>query len=102
MKVSTNCVNAQEKLTEKRHTAENNYRLTEATKARKTNKDTKKQLIWEKRQEEKVTKKQPAKELKGQSEPPGRQSNNQQPTSDVSQTTTPRCNFANHISSLAC
>lgn len=45
MKVNTNCVNAQEKLTEKRHTAENNYRLTEATKARKTNKDTKKLLI---------------------------------------------------------
>lgn len=42
MKVNTNCVNAQEKLTEKRHTAENNYRLTEATKARKTNKDTQK------------------------------------------------------------
>lgn len=39
---------------------------------------------------------------KGGSEPPGRQSNNQQPTSDVSQTTTPRRNFANHISSLAC
>lgn len=42
-------------------------------------------------------KKTTAKELKGESEPPGRQSYNQQPTSDVSQTTTPRHGFANHI-----
>lgn len=65
MKVNTNCVNAQEKLTEKRHTAENNYRLTEATKARKTNKDTKKTTNMRKEARRKGDKETTGKGAKG-------------------------------------